>query len=363
MNNEETYGQVGPPEDFRDFSLDSLDGIFAANKFSADKIKNFFLQLKRQKISSLSELKNVKNISAIINLLPFKTLDVVSSVKDKDNNEKIVFKTTDGFFIESVLMRSKKKISICVSVQIGCKIGCNFCTTAKIGFVRNLSAWEIMEQIRIIYSTKIYPDRLSCVSIMGMGEPFDNLENVFKAVEWMNSSYGYQISREKITISTSGFIPFDNFLLYPKPTNLAVSLHSAKEEVRSKIMNKSPISLEKLKKYMIEYVKRSGIAITVEYCLINGLNDSDSDAIELSEFLSDLFCKVNILNFNTTIVGKTTNDSAPDLRASRASFFKSVTNDKIRRFVDILKSRGIPTDALQKKSCDRYRSRMRSVGI
>jgi 23S rRNA (adenine2503-C2)-methyltransferase len=169
------------------------------------------------------------------------------------------------------------------------------------GFKRNLTTHEILDQIRQINILRIIPKKLSCISFMGMGEPFDNIENCMKAVDWINSNYGYKIGREKITFSTSGSLPFEKFLSYDKLPNLAVSIHFTDDKKRRKYMKGAKIPLPKLKQYMMEYCKKTGKQISVEYCLIDSINDGDDDLDGLVIFLKGLKSKVNLLNYNKTI--------------------------------------------------------------
>ncbi|MCU0642372.1 MAG: hypothetical protein MUF61_02235, partial [archaeon] len=161
--------------DFRNDSPQKLQEIFTELNYNQEKVKNFWRQFNRNAIDALENLKAVKNIAELAKRVAYKPLQFIASLKDQYGNEKFVFKTWDGYNLESVLMPSKKNISICVSSQIGCRFGCKFCQTAKMGLIRNLDSFEILEQLRQIAIRRIYPERLSCVSFMGMGEPLDNL--------------------------------------------------------------------------------------------------------------------------------------------------------------------------------------------
>ena len=317
--------------DFRNNSIPEVEELLFKNGFNKDKINNFKKQFKTQKINSIIELTGVKEIKKISGLIPFQSLKLHKSFKDSTGNEKFVFKTNDDFFIESVFM-PKVNSSICVSVQIRCKFGCMICNTGRMGFKRNLLTHEILEQIRFIFQNRIFPGRLSCVSFMGMGEPFDNLEKSMLAMEWINSSWGYQISRFKINFSTSGAVPFNKFLSYKNIPNLAVSLHSSNENVRRNIFPKSKINIKKLKENMIQYTQKTGKQITIEYCLIKGINDGVKDAFDLTAYLKGLSCKINLLNYNK-IPG---------------SIYEPSELESINNFKKILKEKNIP--AIYRKS-------------
>jgi len=308
--------------DFRNNSLAEIENIFYKNGFNRAKINNFFKHFRSQDIISINDLKGIRGISALADYLKIQNLELADSISDEKGNEKFVFRTFDGHLIESVLMADKTNISICVSVQAGCRLKCSLCQTGRMGLKRNLFSHEILEQIRIIFQKRIYPKRLSCVSFMGMGEPFDNLSNCMLALEWITSSYGYQISKNKCTFSTSGCIDFSDFLSYENLPNLAVSLHSAVPEVRKQMIPASKIPLDKLKYMMILYTEKSGNLISIEYCLINGLNDSKRDADILCRYLDGVRCRINFINYN-----KTENTE-----------YQSVNENRIAEFIDVIKA-------------------------
>jgi len=312
--------------DFRNNDINDLEKKLINNGFNENKIKNFKTQFKSQLINKIEELKNIKNLPKHLKLFPFQPLTLFKSIKDQYKNEKYIFKTHDNYFIESVLMPDKKNISICVSVQVGCKFNCLFCNTGKMGFKRNLSKHEILDQIRQIYQIRIMPYPLSCISFMGMGEPLDNLLNCMNALDWINSDWGWQVSREKVTFSTSGIISLKKLFKYEKLPNLAVSIHSAYEKKRKWIMPSAKISLKKLKKQMIEYTKITGNQVSIEYCLLFDYNDSKDDIYKLIDYIYGLPCKVNLLNYNHV----------------KGAEFYPVSDAKIEEVKSILKEYGIP---------------------
>jgi 23S rRNA (adenine2503-C2)-methyltransferase len=312
--------------DFRNQPVKEIEAILTQKEFSPQKINNFKNAIRTQNILEIKNLKNVKNPEQLTSLLPFQPLSLIKSIKDKNNNEKFIFKTFDNHFIESVLMPDKADISICISVQAGCRFNCSFCRTGKIGFIRDLFAHEILDQVRQINILRVIPERISCISFMGMGEPFDNLPNCMLALHWIGSNFGWQISRRKVTFSTSGCISFDEFFKYDKLPNLALSLHFADEYKRKKYMNKSEITLPKLKEYLIEYTKREKNPVSIEYCLMKNINDSALDAECLAEYLYGLPCKVNLMNFNPI----------------SNSNFKPVESIVIEKFKKKLKEKKIP---------------------
>jgi 23S rRNA (adenine2503-C2)-methyltransferase len=312
--------------DFRNNSLFIIENIFILNGFTNLKINNFKKSFRTFEFDNLSFLKGVKGLDKITADLPFRTLEIEKSVKDENGNEKFVFKTFDGFRIESVFMPNKDSISVCVSTQIGCRMGCTFCRTGFLGFKRNLMPDEILEQVRLIYRDRVRPAKLDCVTFMGMGEPFDNLENCKIAFEWIISSWGYQVGRQKITFSTIGTHKFPDFLKWENLPNLAVSLHSAIPEKRKALIPSAVLQLDILKNYLTDYTGRTKKQVTIEYCLFKGINDKNEDIDALADYLKGIKCKINLLNYNK-------NDR---------SLYQELTSDEISIFKDKLKEKGIP---------------------
>ena len=325
--------------DFRDYTTAEIEAFFQRAGFSARRINNFRNAFRAKPVAetgagegqaNLATLKGVRGLEALE--LPFRPLKLVRSLSDSEGNEKFVFRTPDGCLLESVLMPAKENISICVSVQAGCKFNCAFCNTGRMKYRRNLHTHEILDQIRQIYQTRIHPRRLRCVSFMGMGDPFDNLENSMKALDWLMSPWGFEVSRRRVTFSTSGCLPFESFLAYDKLPQLALSLHAAREETRRRLMPAAKIPLSRLKEHMRAYTKRAKCQITVEYCLLRDINDSPADAHALADYLEGLMCKVNVLNYNPT----------PECD------FQPATESSRSAFLNVLRERGL--NALFRKS-------------
>lgn len=224
------------------------------------------------------------------------------SLSSQDGSDKFILQTRDGHLFEMVLMPSAKRMTLCVSSQIGCKRGCSFCQTAKMGFKRNLSPGEILSQWMVakdlLKKRERSEKRISHIVFMGMGEPLDNYDAVLQAASILVDPKGGALSRSHVTISTAGHVPLIRALAQALPLRLAVSLHSADDRVRSELM---PINclypLKELKRALLEYpAKREGI--TFEYLLIEGKNDSLLDARRLVSFLHGLKAKVNLILFN-----------------------------------------------------------------
>jgi 23S rRNA (adenine2503-C2)-methyltransferase len=224
--------------------------------------------------------------------------EVVDTQRSSDGTEKLAYSLADGHIIESVLIPEKNHWSMCVSSQVGCAMGCSFCFTATLGFVRNLSLSEIITQV--LYPIHTYPDRsFRNVVFMGMGEPLLNYDNVVEAIRIMADPEGPQISKRRITVSTCGIIGQLKSLWRDTGAGLAISLNAATNDKRSEIMpitGKYPLPelIEALKGYQLPNRRR----ITIEYVLLRGINDSTRDARELIRTLHGLKVKVNLIPLN-----------------------------------------------------------------
>lgn len=254
--------------------------------------------LNPQKFSNLSQtLRN--SLEEEFNWKLPKIDTLLSSV---DGSFKFLLKTHDHYFIESVLMPTEKRTTLCISSQVGCKMGCTFCQTGKMGFSRNLTTGEILCQLMIAnqHLTSIEHERLvSNVVFMGMGEPLDNYENVVQACMIMIDSNYFNLAKRRVTVSTSGLIPEIRQLAHDLPVSLAISLHTTDDEERSDMM---PINrkypLPELKQALLDYQEISGNDITFEYVMIEGKNDSIPHAKKLIKYLHGLRAKLNLIPLN-----------------------------------------------------------------
>lgn len=225
-----------------------------------------------------------------------KSLKVLSS--ENDGTKKYLFKLNDGNIIESVLMRYKHGNTVCVSTQIGCKMGCTFCASTIGGMVRNLTAGEIIGQIFAIQND--IKERVSNIVLMGSGEPLDNYDEVIKFLRLVNHPKGLNIGMRSITLSTSGIAPKIKKLAdLNLQLTLAISLHAPNDDLRSSTMpinNKYPIKeLIEACKY---YIDTTGRRVTFEYALIENVNDNDLTAQELGKLLKGMLCHVNLIPIN-----------------------------------------------------------------
>ncbi|MBM3249605.1 MAG: 23S rRNA (adenine(2503)-C(2))-methyltransferase RlmN [Candidatus Omnitrophica bacterium] len=243
---------------------------------------------------SLSLREKLKEGFYILGLKP------VSTRKSEDDTEKLLFELKDGNLIESVIIPAKERTTGCVSTQVGCKSGCRFCASGMLGFKRNLSAGEILEEV-LQMNTYILPGKLTHIVFMGIGEPLDNYDNVLKAIRIINSDYSFNIASRRITISSCGIIPGIRKLAKENlQVELSISLHAAEDKTRSELMpvNKK-YPLKELMACLREYISETDRQVTFEYVLIRGLNADLQSAVSLSKILKPLkLCKVNLLPAN-----------------------------------------------------------------
>jgi len=227
-------------------------------------------------------------------------LEIRERYKSKiDGTTKYIFQLSDGNVIESVLMIYKFGNTACISSQVGCKMGCKFCASTGLGFMRNLSPGEMFDQILAI--NKDSGLRIRNIVIMGIGEPLDNYNNVIKFIRNVNMAEGLNIGYRHITISTCGLVEKMMELAKEKiPINLSVSLHAPNDEKRQKIMPIGKIySIDKIIEACKIYTEETKRRITFEYALIDGFNDTRQDAQELAKRIKGMLCHVNLIPLNT----------------------------------------------------------------
>ena len=248
-----------------------------------------------------------------------------------DGTIKYLFELIDGNLIESVFMKYKFGNSVCVSSQAGCKMGCVFCASGKDGFIRNLSPGEMSDQILKARQDSGQP--INHVVVMGTGEPFDNYENLSKFIRIINDKNGLNIGMRNITVSTCGIIPkIKNFAADFPQANLAISLHAPNAKLREKIMPiETKYGFEELISACEEYTKTTGRKITFEYALIDGINDSASDAELLSRRLRGMLCHINLIPLN--FVAELSNGDS-------AQAYAPSTKEKTRLFLKTLQEKG-----------------------
>jgi len=215
-----------------------------------------------------------------------------------EHTTKYLIQLADGKKVESVYIPEQDRVTICLSSQVGCALDCDFCATGKMGFHRHLDAGEIFEQFRLVQG--LSERDITNIVFMGMGEPFNNYEEVLRAADIFNHPMGPHISRKRITISTAGVIPkIARYIRERRPYKLAISLNAIRDDIRDKLM---PLNrrwpLKSLLEAANQYATETGNRVTFEYVLIEGYSDSPEDAERLKRLLKPIRCKLNVIPFN-----------------------------------------------------------------
>jgi 23S rRNA (adenine2503-C2)-methyltransferase len=262
--------------------------------------------------------------------LPLHALEALREVRTDDGETvKVLFQTPDGQTLETVLMFYPDRATVCVSCQVGCAVGCSFCATGLMGLQRNLSAGEMVAQVVDVARRARAEGRpLTNLVMMGMGEPFHNYDAVMKMVAILHEPEGLNFGARRMTISTSGVVPFiETLATEPYAVNLAISIHAATDELRSSMV---PLNrrwpLAELIGAVRRYIDITRRRVSFEYALISTVNDSDADARELARLLRGLLCHVNIIPLNPT----------------PATPFARPSTERIDRFAEVLRSAGVP---------------------
>ena len=314
-------------KNIKDYNLDSLKEEMKEIGEKTFRAEQIFKWLYEEKVTSFDEMLNLslelreklKQNYTICNY------EIIRKQESFDGTKKYLFDVLDGNAIETVLMSYHHGYSVCVSTQIGCKMGCKFCASTGIKFIRNLTSGEIVEQIiKIEQDTGL---RVSNVVFMGIGEPLDNYENVINAIRILNNPKGLNIGARHISVSTSGLVPMIYKLAEENiQCTLSISLHATTNEKRSSMMpvNKR-YSLEELLKACKDYIKLTNRRVSFEYALAKDNNDNLEDAARLVKLLKGMNCHVNLIPIN---------------KIENGAYTKS-TNENIMKFRDYLNDHGI----------------------
>ena len=312
-------------------------------KFRATQIWDW---LYKKRVQSFEEMINIsKDFIAKLNenfcVNPLKQRIVQES---KDGTVKYLFELPDGMLIETVLMRQHYGLSVCVTTQVGCNIGCTFCASGLIKKQRDLTAGEIVAQIMLVqkyFDDRGDGERVSHVVVMGIGEPFDNYDNVLRFLRTINNDNGLAIGARHITVSTSGLAPkIKEFANEGVQVNLAVSLHAPNNDLRSSIMriNRS-FPLEKLFEAIEYYIQTTNRRVTFEYIMLNEVNDHPENAQELA----DLTKKIRKLSYINLI---------PYNPVSEHDQYSRSTKERVAAFYDVLKKNGVNCVVRQEHGTD-----------
>ncbi len=289
-----------------DYSPEQLTEYFKSKKITSFRTKQILEWVYRKPVLKFDEMTDLPktlrdDLAADFSLYSVRELIRKVSI---DGTNKALFELGDGESVETALIPSGDgfNYTICVSCQVGCPMGCAFCSTGHQGFQRNLSVSEIVDQVRYFNALLGSNGRISNVVFMGMGEPFSNYDNVIRAANIMNADWGINIAARSITISTVGVISgIRNFMREGHQFGLAVSLHAPSDQIRNRLLpyNKST-GVDKLLKACRDYVSITNRRITFEYCLFKGINDTREVADELIDKLKGLNCHVNLIAPNAT---------------------------------------------------------------
>lgn len=287
--------------DLKSFELQELKELFLELGEKSFRGEQTFEWIHNKLVDSINDIPVLSNTlkDKLNEKYEINNISIAEKYKSKiDDTIKYLFKLRDGNIIESVMLKYKHGITVCLSTQVGCRMGCSFCASTKEGLIRNLSTGEIVDQFYKIQ--KDIGKKISNIVLMGSGEPFDNYENIISFFHVIHNPIGQNLSYRNITISTCGIVPriyelADNSI----PINLSISLHSPFDEERMKIM---PIakrySIDEILKACKYYIKKTGRRVTFEYTLIKGVNDRLIDANELIKLLKGMLCHINLIPLN-----------------------------------------------------------------
>ncbi len=292
-------------------------------KFKATQV---FEWLYQKRINNFDDMSNISKrvIEKLKEDYSIHKLEILNKQVGEDV-VKYLFRLDDNNKIEAVLMRHDYGNSLCISTQVGCNMGCHFCESGRLKKVRNLETCEMVLQILMVEEDLNI--RISHLVLMGIGEPFDNYDNVINLIEIINHPKGIALGSRHITISTCGLVPkIREFMNYDKQVNLAISLHAPNNEIRNKIMNINKVyPIEEIINVVKEYINKTNRRVTFEYIMLKGVNDSIDNALELSRLLKGINCYVNLIPYNET---------------SHIEFRKS-SKENINNFYDTLKKNNI----------------------
>lgn len=325
MSKQSIYGMTY--EQLTDWLIDK-----GQQKFRARQVWDW---LYKKRVTEFADMKNIgKNLIALLEEhFVLHTLEEEIKQESKDGTIKFLFKLKDGNLIETVLMRFNYGLSVCVTTQVGCNIGCSFCASGLLRKSRDLSGGEIVEQIMNVQKhldAKGNDERVSHIVVMGIGEPFDNYDNLMDFIHVVNDKEGLSIGARHITVSTSGIVPkIKEFADTGLQVNLAISLHAPNNDLRTSVMKiNRAYPIEKLMDAVDYYLERMNRRITFEYIMLQGVNDTKEVARELARLLYDKrhLAYVNLIPYNSV----------------DESGYKRSESQDIQDFYETLKGKGIP---------------------
>ena len=307
-------------------TLDQLKLIVSELQLPAFTAKQIADWLYKKEVSSIDEFSNLSKVARqrLQERFEFGLTAPIKMQQSVDGTRKYLFQTGESDFIETAMIPDDDRVTVCVSSQVGCKMNCRFCMTGKQGFQANLSATEILNQLRSIEEFS----RITNIVFMGMGEPMDNLDEVMRALEILTADWGYAMSPKRITVSTVGIVPAMKAFLANSKCHLAVSLHNPLPDQRAAMM---PIQKKYSIQEVIDAIRRHDFGlqrrVSFEYIMFAGLNDTPRHVSALASLLKGIDCRVNLIRFH----------SIPD------SPFQGANEATIQQFKDALNARGVLT--------------------
>lgn len=315
-------------KDIRSLSYEELSKAILDLGFPKFRINQIFSWVHEKCVSSFDEMTNIsKDMRAKLSeYFIFNNCQINTKLVSKiDDTVKYLFQFSDGEYVESVVMKYKYGYSICISTQVGCKMGCTFCASAIGGFVRQLTVGEMLTEVYT--AQKDLDIKINHMVLMGTGEPLDNYDNVMNMLKLITHEQGQNMSMRHISLSTCGVVPKIYDLAEKKlGLTLSVSLHAPNNTIRSKSMPiNNKYDIDELLKACKYYTDTTSRRISFEYAMIQGLNDSDDCALELAKRLKGILCHVNLIPVNNV---------------RETDYIKS-TVERQKKFIDILASRGI----------------------
>ena len=322
-------------KDLKNYSLKELRTLICDSGGKAYMADYIFRFIHQKNINEIDEITTIsKNLRTALKEQGFfiSSLKPVKEYKDADGTKKYLFELSDSNRIETVILHDGKRITLCISTQAGCNMGCVFCATARKKLVRNLSAAEIIDQLYYVNSQR---QSVTNIVYMGMGEPLDNYKNSIKSLQILTCSEGKNIAQKHITISTCGIADMIEELADERvKPRLAVSLNAPTEKGRKKLMPVTKhYSLKRLEKSILYFQRRTRQRVTFEYILLKGINDSTEDARRTAALLKRFRCNVNLIEYNPH----------PQCR------FKSSAQAVVKNFSHILEDSGLTVTVRKKK--------------
>ena len=316
-----------------DYSIDSFTSYFLSIGEKKYRARQIIEAIYQKKVNSFDEITNINKdaIARLKNDFYFSCLELVKTSVALDETTKFLFKLEDNNLIETVLMKQTYGYSVCVTSQVGCNMGCLFCASGETKKIRNLTPSEmVMQVLEVANALEKEDKRLSHVVVMGIGEPFDNYDNLIEFIKIINEPFGLAIGARHITISTCGIVPrIIDFSDFPLQVNLAISLHFPNDELRNKYMPVNrKYNLSELFKALDIYYKKTNRRLTFEYILLDNVNDSLECAKELVSLIKGINAYVNLIPYNETDHGL-----KRSLDKKRDEFFNYLISHHVNAFI------------------------------